>query len=182
MLLCWYKIEGSVRSGMLDLKKFKIGLRTLKTGISVFLCMLIFTIFDRGTPIVATLTAVFALREDMNNTLKFGRHRIVGNTFGAIFAVVVILLYEWVGYIVLVQLVGIPLLIMIMITFCVATGHSEGVVGACGTFLTIIFMIPENESFGYALQRVVDTFIGTGIALGVNHFIRPKKARASSIE
>ena len=50
------------------------------------------------------------------------------------------------------------------------------------TFLTIIFMIPENESFGYALQRVVDTFIGTGIALGVNHFIRPKKARASSIE
>ena len=117
MLLCWYKIEGSVRSGMLDLKKFKIGLRTLKTGISVFLCMLIFTIFDRGTPIVATLTAVFALREDMNNTLKFGRHRIVGNTFGAIFAVVVILLYEWVGNIVLVQLVGIPLLIMIMITF-----------------------------------------------------------------
>lgn len=156
-----------------------MGLRTIKTGISVFLCMLIFTIFDRGTPIVATLTAVFALREDMENTRKFGRHRIVGNTFGAIFAVIVILLYEVIGNVVIVQLVCIPLLMMVMITCCSATGHREGVVGACGTFLTIIFMIPENESFRYAMERVLDTFIGTGIALGVNHWVRPRKIKKS---
>ncbi|WP_238842729.1 aromatic acid exporter family protein [Vagococcus hydrophili] len=60
-------------------------MRTIKTGLSVFVCILISFIFNRDTYVVSSITAVFTLREDMYNTLKFGRHRVVGNIMGRYF-------------------------------------------------------------------------------------------------
>lgn len=60
--------------------KYHLGLRTVKTSLAVMCCILIFQLTDRGTPIVATLAAVFALREDLSTSIDFGKSCILGNT------------------------------------------------------------------------------------------------------
>ncbi|MDT2814760.1 aromatic acid exporter family protein [Vagococcus carniphilus] len=146
----------------------KIGMRTIKTGLSVFICILISFIFNRETYVVSSITAVFTLREDMYNTLKFGRHRVVGNITGALFSVVAIFIFNQLGDGRLVQLFSIPLLITLMIWLLSVANCYEGTVGACATFLTILFMIPDNQSYSYALARVLDSFIGMFVAFGMN--------------
>lgn len=151
--------------------KFKIGMRTFKTGLSVFFCILVSILLKRETYVVAAITAVFTLREDMENTVKYGKHRIIGNVLGAIMSLVVITVFNWLGRTQLVQLMFIPVIIMLMIAVLAHLGYHEGTVGACATLLTIVFMIPANQSYGYAFDRVVDSFIGMGIALLVNYSI-----------
>ena len=147
-------------------------MRTLKTGLSVFICILITFLFHRETYVVSTITAVFSLRQDMAQTMKFGKHRIVGNVFGALFSIVIIFIFQTFGWGQLVQLVTIPSVIILMITLLSGFGYHEGVVGACATLLTIVFMIPENDSYRYAFNRVIDSFIGMGVAFSINGLIK----------
>lgn len=146
-------------------------MRNIKTGLSVFACILISFIFNRDTYVVSSITAVFTLREDMYNTLRFGRHRVVGNVTGALFSIVAIFIFETFGNGKIVQLIAIPLLIVALIWFLSATKNYEGTVGGCATLLTILFMIPETQSYSYALARVVDSFIGMFVAFGINHLL-----------
>lgn len=151
--------------------KFKIGMRTFKTGLSVFFCILVSILLKRETYVVAAITTVFTLREDMENTLKYGKHRIIGNVLGAITSVAVIAVFNWLGRTELVQLIFIPVIITLMIALLARLGYHEGTVGACATLLTIVFMIPADRSYGYAFARVIDSFIGMGIALLVNYSV-----------
>lgn len=146
----------------------RFGLRNIKTGVSVFLCILISFLFNRDTYVVSAITAVFTLREDHANTVKFGRHRIAGNTFGALASMVCIFIFKSLGRTPLVQLIAIPLVIMVIIALLVKFDYAEGTVGACATLLTILFMIPVQESYFYAFNRVLDSFIGMFVAIMVN--------------
>ncbi|MGC6769264.1 FUSC family protein [Enterococcus sp. LJL128] len=153
---------------------FKIGLRTIKTGVSVFICILLSILLRRETYVVSAITAVFTLREDMSNTLSFGKHRVAGNTIGALTSVFVIFIFNLFGDSELVQLIAVPLTIVAMITILVRFQFQEGVVGATATLLTIVFMIPAHSSYVYALNRVVDSFIGLGVAILVNYLLPTK--------
>ncbi|OJG53951.1 hypothetical protein RV06_GL000570 [Enterococcus haemoperoxidus] len=130
---------------------------------------------------MAAITTVFTLREDMENTLKYGKHRIIGNVMGAIMSIAVIAVFNWLGRTELVQLIFIPVIITLMIALLASLGYHEGTVGACATLLTIVFMIPADQSYGYAFARVVDSFIGMGIALLVNYFIPLKLSKRRMI-
>ena len=48
-------------------KKFKFGMRTLKTGIAVFLVLGLFSAFGWDGLQIGCLTAVFSLRENLEN-------------------------------------------------------------------------------------------------------------------
>lgn len=157
--------------------KFKIGMRTLKTGLSVFICMLITFLFKRETYIVSTITAVFTLRENMEKTMMFGKHRIAGNIFGALTSLLVIFIFDVFGNSQLTQILTIPSVIILLITLLSGFGYNEGVVGACATLLTILFMIPEQDSYVYALNRVIDSFIGMGVALGINVLVNRREVK-----
>lgn len=159
--------------------KIKVGMRTLKTSLCVFLCILISIVLKRDTYVVAAITAIFTLREDMENTIKFGKHRIFGNVLGAMMAVVVIFIFKVFGDTHLVQLIAIPLVILVQIALLAHFGYHEGTVGASATLLTIVFMISPDHSYKYAFDRVVDSFIGMGIALLVNYAIPCRPYRVS---
>ncbi len=156
------------RMALLNLFGLKFGLRNLKTGISVFICILLSFLLQRETYVVSTITAVFTLREDHGTTVKYGRHRIAGNTFGALASIICIGIFKFFGYTHLVQLLSIPFVIMLMIALLVKFDYHEGTVGACATLLTILFMVPQTESYLYAFNRVIASFIGMAVAIAVN--------------
>lgn len=158
----------------MEYKHFRVGMRTVKTGVAVALCVLLFKIIGRGVPMIAMIAAIFALREDWQSSMRFGKTRLFGNSLGAIFAALLIILRQIIGQSQqtdLIEVIGLPLVIMIMIVFCDSINYNSGIIGASATFLIIYFTIPANETILFALERILDTFLGTFIAIAVNRFL-----------
>ena len=46
---------------------FHIGLRTFKTAVSVFICVVLFRVLHRGSPMLAALSAIFSFDIEEDN-------------------------------------------------------------------------------------------------------------------
>lgn len=154
--------------------RFRLGLRTLKTALAVMLCILLFKVLNRGEPMIAALSAVFALRQDLTTSVSFGKSRIIGNTIGGGLAIVYILVQNVFNHDFLVELILMPLLVIVVIVLSDGINNNSGIISAVSTLLLIALSLPQGESFSYALSRVIDTFIGTFIAIALNFFFQPK--------
>ena len=75
-----------------DKSKFKLGLRTFKTGVAVFIVLLVFGLFGWKGLQIGALTAVFSLREDFDKSVHFGTSRILGNSIGGFYALLFFLI------------------------------------------------------------------------------------------
>ena len=76
-------------------KRFKIGLRTVKTVVAVFICCLID--FLRGTdPIPSSIAAVLCIQPDTKNSIRTGI-RIIGTLIGGVTGALVLLFLLEVG-------------------------------------------------------------------------------------
>lgn len=71
-----------------DKSKFKLGMRTFKTGLAVFIILLMFSLFGWDGLQIGALTAVFSLREDFDKSVHFGTSRILGNSIGGFYALI----------------------------------------------------------------------------------------------
>ncbi len=72
----------------MEFGRFRLGMRTIKSALAVFLCILFFHVTDRGLPMIAALSAVFSLRQDLTTTVSFGRSRIIGNSIGGFLGII----------------------------------------------------------------------------------------------
>ncbi|EHI68903.1 FUSC family protein [Streptococcus ictaluri] len=151
-----------------DPTKFKIGMRTFKTGLAVFLVLLLFSFFDLEGLQIGVLTAVFSLREDFDRTVSFGFSRIIGNTIGGILALIFYFFNALFHQHMLVTLILVPILTMLTIMFNVAFGNKSGIIGAVAALLIITLSIPTGQTFIYVISRVFETFCGVFIAILVN--------------
>lgn len=152
---------------------FRLGLRTIKTALSVAICLLFFHFTQFGSPMVTAIAAVFALRENISSTYSFGKSRIIGNTLGGVAALTYFALENYATNSFLLQLFCVPLLIIFIIVFSDGINNNTGIIGSIATFLIIALSGPSTNKIAYAVERVVDTFIGTFIAIGVNSLVKP---------
>ncbi|ENZ9221433.1 aromatic acid exporter family protein [Enterococcus hirae] len=157
----------------MEFGRFRLGMRTIKSALAVFLCILFFHITDRGLPMIAALSAVFSLRQDLTTTVSFGRSRIIGNSIGGFLGIIYFLVKNYFHNDFLVELFLLPVLVVIVIVVSDGINNNSGIISAIATLLLIALSVPQGESSLYAIQRVLDTFIGTFIAIGINLFLRP---------
>lgn len=143
-------------------------MRTAKTGLAVFLILLLFELFGWEGSQIAALTAVFSLREDLDKSLSFGLSRILGNTIGGLMALMFYLLQSVFGDQILVTLLGIPFFTMATIVLNVAFNNKAGIVGATAALLIITLSVPTGNAFSYVVIRVLETFFGVFVAILVN--------------
>ncbi|MFC3927297.1 FUSC family protein [Streptococcus caprae] len=151
-----------------DPKKFKLGMRTLKSGIAVFLVILLFSLLGWQGTNIAALTAVFSLREDFDKSVHFGASRILGNSIGGLYAIAYFFLYDLFGRSLWITLLVVPICAMLTIMTNVAVNNQAGIIGAVSAMLIISLSIPYGDSIEYAVARVFETFIGVFIAIIVN--------------
>ncbi|MFD1900005.1 FUSC family protein [Enterococcus termitis] len=163
----------------MEIGPFRLGMRTLKTALAVMLCIILFKVLDRGAPMIAALAAVFSLRQDLTTSLTFGKSRILGNTLGGGLAIVYFLVKDLFSSDFLVELFLLPFLVIVVIVLSDGMNNNSGIISAIATLLLISLSIPQGESFYFALDRVIDTFIGTFIGIGLNFFIKPKPVEES---
>lgn len=153
--------------------QFRIGLRTIKSSLAVMICILIFHFTD-GQPLIAALSAVFSLRQDFTTSLSFGKSRILGNSIGGALALFYFVIKDFFHYEFLIELFLLPILVALCIVISDGIKNNSGIIAAISTLLLIALSIPEGESALYALSRVLETFIGTLIAIALNFFALPK--------
>ena len=157
----------------MEFGRFRLGMRTIKSALAVFLCILFFHVTDRGLPMIAALSAVFSLRQDLTTTVSFGRSRIIGNSIGGFLGIIYFLVKNYFHNDFLVELFLLPVLVVIVIVVSDGINNNSGIISSIATLLLIALSVPQGESSLYAIQRVLDTFIGTFIAIGINFFLRP---------
>ncbi|MCF1584507.1 FUSC family protein [Tetragenococcus koreensis] len=153
--------------------RFRLGMRTFKTALSVVLCVLLFHVLGRDNPLIATITAVVSLRQDMTSTVSIGKERILGNTVGSIAAMIYLLVQHFLPQTLFLQLILLPVLVALVIIFLDGIDNNSGIITGIATFILITLSAPQGESVIVALDRIVDTFIGVGVAIFLNTILRP---------
>ena len=155
-----------------DKSQFKLGMRTFKTGIAVFLVLLIFGFFGWKGLQIGALTAVFSLREDFDKSVHFGTSRILGNSIGGFYALIFFLLNNFFHGAFWVTLLVVPICTMLTIMTNVAMNNKSGVIGGVAAMLIITLSIPSGETvFVRVLLEFFETFMGVFVAILVNYDI-----------
>lgn len=163
-----------------DPKQFKLGMRTVKTGLAVFILAAFFGLFKWDGLQIAALSAVFSLREDFDKSLHFGSSRILSNSIGGFYALLYFILQEWFHGQYWVTLIFIPIFTMLTIMTNVAMNNKAGIISGVATMLIIALSIPAGHSILYAISRVFETFIGVFVAILVNSDIERLRKRLKS--
>ncbi|WP_024418194.1 FUSC family protein [Streptococcus suis] len=160
-----------------DPKKFRFGMRTFKSGLAVFLVILLFGFLGWQGIQIAALTAVFSLREDFDQSVHFGASRILGNSIAGFYALLFFILdrlflaHFWV------TAFFVPIFVMLTIMTNVAMNNKAGIIGGVSALLIITLSIPAGDTIQYVFIRVFETFIGVFIAILVNYDVNVIKKR-----
>lgn len=150
----------------------KIGMRNIKTAVSVFLCLLLFNIIKRDNSFYACIAAIICMQQTIENTFSKGVSRIIGTIIGGFVGVILLVIGE--SYITEnAYLFLIPLGIVILIEICVLLKQNDAVSICCIVFLSILI---NHRYIGdylfYTINRVIDTSIGIMIAVAVNRYLK----------
>lgn len=150
---------------------FHLGMRTVKTGIAVFICILLSFFIFHDSPMLSSLAAIFTIRENLSTSYIFGKARLLGILVAGLVAGVFILLVPirsgqdphliWL----------VPLAIMAFITLANGLKVNKGLISGSATLLVIFFNIPLDHQLTYAATRVLETAIGVVVALVVNYLL-----------
>ena len=156
----------------------KIGMRNIKTTLSVFICLLLFELINRENSIFACIAAVICMQNTVVDSMEKGIARVIGTIIGGLVgALVLFIVNMFLNDNILIFI--IPLGIMILIQICVAINMKQSVVICCVVYLSV--MITKKHDGGYLLytiNRVLDTSIGILIALLVNKYVKiPEKLK-----
>lgn len=148
-------------------KKFRIGLRTLKTAAAVIISMIIVTSYGATTSrlIFAMLGAMAAMEHTFKESLESCLTQISGMIFGVLIGV---LLLKLPFPSLLVAGIGIVLVITLYNVFHIKFSPSLPCL-----IVAIICTTPDIQPFTYAIGRLWDTAIGLTIGMLINTLIFP---------
>lgn len=145
----------------------KLGARILKTGIAIILSLFIAEIFGLPSPVFAGIAAIFAVQPTIYRSYLSIIEQIQGNTIGALFAVIFVLIFG--NHFVI---IGLAAIIVIVIHLKLKI---ESAVGLSLVTLVAIMVTPGDTFIEFALIRFLTVMLGVFSAFIVNLvFIPPK--------
>ncbi|WP_035289370.1 aromatic acid exporter family protein [Clostridium sp. KNHs214] len=144
----------------------KIGMRTIKTALSVFLCIVTLKLLNMHYPFYACIAAVISMQSSVSDSFITGKNRMIGTSVGALIGLVFALVHPENSI-----LTGIG--IIAVIYFCNLLNKKSSITIACIVFLAIMTNMKGQIPFIYSVTRLLETFIGIAIAVLVNYLISP---------
>ena len=153
-------------------KALRIGMRTVKTVLSVGITLTLFELLNRQPAVLAAISSVYSLQTDHQKSLSYGKFRIFGNTIGVIIAILVAKIgitfqLDNSAYRVFASMIGI----LIIIILCNAFNSSTSIMNSSATFFVVLLNTPSSHLIEYGANRVLDTIIGATIAIIVNRVL-----------
>lgn len=146
------------------MKLHKPGMRNIKTGIGVMLCVLVGHLRMIDNTLFAAIACIVCMQTTVKGSLTAGVSRLEGTFIGGIIAFLFILINP-----------GNPILsclgIITTIYICNVLNINDSIGIACVVYCAIYLGVGTNNPIAYSYHRVVDTSIGILIGVGVNYFI-----------
>lgn len=150
----------------------KIGWRTIKTVIGVFIILLSYHWINRHPAALACLACVFAMQSDVPTSIEYGRYRIVGNILGALLAGVVVQIELILGFNnPYVHIFAVTFGIFLLLIICNQFNLTKSIVNSSATYFVVLLTMAHHEIYLYIFNRVLDCIIGVIIAILVNHLL-----------
>ena len=154
----------------------KIGLRTIKSGIAVFLCLLLLP----SEPFFACLTAVICLQDTVYNSIHMGINRGAGTIIGASFGLLFLFFFrtlenyipnQYLSKLIIYIIITIGIIFMIYI--CNILKRPGAINVTCIAFLGVTTTHAYSDPLFYATNRTIETILGIVISILVNRLINP---------
>ena len=150
------------------MKLVKPGMRNIKTGIGVMICMLVGHLSIVESTFYAVIACIVCMQTTVKGSLRAGIDRLEGTLIGGI-----------VGFLFVLIKPGDPILtalgIIATIYICNLIKINSSISIACVVFCAIQINIGVESPLDYSIHRIIDTSIGIIIGVCVNYFIyRPK--------
>ena len=159
-----------------------LGLRIIKTGIAVFLCLLIYWLrgFD-GLVLQSTVAAIICIQPYRSESVDTSINRIIGTLIGAAWAGLFLLMmlilsrYGIRPHILPIYiLMGLGIMMTLYTTVVLKTPDAASL--AAVVFICILGTYPDlDQPFLYMLDRIIDTVIGILVAGVVNSVTLPRE-------
>ncbi|GAB6168639.1 hypothetical protein JCM1393_10990 [Clostridium carnis] len=148
----------------------RIGLRNIKTAISVFLCLLLFP----KDPFYAAIASVICMQPTVENTLKAGVNRLIGTLLGGTVGVIMLFLFRYLEISFLLPLFA-GLGISLVIYSCNVVNKPAASSIASIVLVAIMVAPATSNPLMYATRRTIETAFGVVIAILVNKYFNPPK-------
>lgn len=145
------------------MKLERIGMRTIKSGIAVTLCVMAGKYIVQN-PMYSVVGCIISMQDTVSGSLKSGFNRIKGTIIGGI-----------IGFLMLLIKPGDPILcgigVITTIYICNILKLNTAIVVANVTFASIYLGVIDNDPAIYSFHRVLDTSIGVMTGIGVNYLL-----------
>lgn len=142
------------------------GMRTIKTGLSVALTLLICSALKIENPFFALIASSMAVESSVSESINVSKNRLIGTFIGAFIAIVFASFFP-------INPISMGLGIMILIYISNTLKLKKSIKISTIVFIAILVNNDETTRIQYALFRSFDTFIGLSIGTLVNYYIKP---------
>nr|WP_247599279.1 aromatic acid exporter family protein [Facklamia miroungae] len=146
-------------------------MRTFKTAIAVFICILLSFYLLKISPMLSCVAAIFSLRQDLESSYTFGKARILGVLLSGGVALLFIYLFPIQSSSDEILIFLVPLAVSVYISLASRIHLEKGIITGCATMLIIFFNIPVHNQLIYAFIRLLSTVMGVLVALAVNYVL-----------
>ncbi|GAA3649193.1 FUSC family protein [Asaccharospora irregularis] len=140
------------------------GMRNIKTGIGVLICVLIGYLNILDKTFYAAIACVVCMQATVKGSLTVGLNRLKGTLIGGV-----------IGFLFALIRPGDPLLscigIIITIYTCNTLNINKSITIACVVYCAIHLGIGTADPVYYSIHRIIDTSIGVIVGVGVNYLI-----------
>lgn len=155
-----------------------IGFRTIKTGISIFLCLVVYMLIeqfgftDTSNAFLACVTAIICMKDSVDESLHTGLFRLVGTFIGAVSGMAYIYIARMLNE-AMSDMILLSLFIIAVISLCNLFKCPDAIVICCVVFLFVAMgqSDPEIGPVVHSIQRFTDTVIGLIVSFLVNRFL-----------
>lgn len=155
-----------------------IGFRTIKTGISIFLCLVVYMLIeqfgftDTSNAFLACVTAIICMKDSVDESLKTGLFRLVGTFIGAASGMIYIYIASAIES-PMGDMVLLSVFIVLVISLCNLFKSPDAIVICCVVFLFVSMgqTDPEIGPVVHSILRFTDTVIGLTVSFLVNRFM-----------
>lgn len=160
---------------MARFKLIPVGMRMVKTGLAVVLCLLLARLFGYAhyPPLYACMAAILATKDTVENSLKAGVDRTVATLVGGLIAIV-LLFFDFYRVNEYLEILVAGLGCVLTLYFCVLIKSPEAAALACVVFLVILLQ-HSDDKYVFALVRMGETVTGIGISIVINRFVNPRR-------
>lgn len=152
----------------------KIGMRNIKTALSVLICILLLRILGRPFPFYACIAAAICLQDTVKNSFKMGKQRMLGTIIGGAVGMALASLEESFNIVTFIPILT-AIAIVLVIYICTIIKKPGSVSISCIVLLAIMTNLRDTTPILYGLNRMFDTAVGIVVAILVNKYIAPNE-------